>query len=199
MFGKELTYTIAASVFASIGLVNNNLTQLIGAMLISPLGEPFLRIVNGEDIIANIALFVVLIMTCIMIGTMYMFAVSKLNPKFKESEFYTDPSSYMNKYAKWKGYAYINDIIYASLAGICLYIASQNIDTNTLVGVGIGITVLPPFIVIGMLISMYILEDVDNIYDKIISCSTEGTIYLSFLTMGYAGAKLFQTVAPLSF
>lgn len=171
----DIIYTILASIMASIGLDTNNLTALIGSMLVSPLSNPIINIMNNEPIQKNILLLLIYIIICISIGIIYHKFVYTLIKDFK----ITDE---MKSRGINKKFDYIYDIMYAIIAGICIYMGSNILNRQVnnmpvLIGVSIGISILPSFVNSGIMFS-------SGNYSNGVYSSILGLIYLIGLMGG---------------
>lgn len=144
---SDFGYTIAASILASIGLATNNIPQAIGAMLISPLSNPVIKMIDTGEVVDNIIMLVILITTCIAIGMLY-FQLYLSN----SSEFI--PTDMMTGMFALQDASYRNHILYGIVIGVCVYAAHNSIkdsDQIVLIGIAIGITVLPAFVNAGIM------------------------------------------------
>jgi hypothetical protein len=176
---NNLIYTVLASILAAIGLDANNLTAIIGSMLVSPLASPLLNIIENKNYIINLIQILILSIVCISIGLIYYIIVYGVNPY---NNFIV--TQQMKNISTFKGYQYIYDVFYALIIGICIYLAHVNKnDNNTsyiqvLTGVGIGISILPPFVNTGMLMGARM--PIKQISSGIVL----GSIYLIGMTSG---------------
>lgn len=179
---KDLFFTIIASTFACIGLTTGDPTQLIGAVLVSPLINPVNKMFHTGDMIHNIIEFAILAAVCVVIGMIYHHIVLSGN-KLK----ITPQIDLLSKYDDYdKDYLY--DVAYGFVAGICMYVinnksyVSTNMSIQANAGIAIGITLLPAFVNGGILF---------NANDQTIKNSAKasivlGVVYLVSIITGYA-------------
>ena len=153
-----LSKTILGSILASHGLINNSLTSLIPAMLISPIGSlliksatniieliinPKIGVINSFPIIVK---FVIVLMVTIGIGYAYGFGYNKYNPKDL-------PSKEMKARAEPSGL--IEGTLIVIACAFAFPWASKHGDVTTLIAIGIATALLPPLVNIGLVQGSY--------------------------------------------
>ena len=188
---SDFGYTVAASILTSIGLATNEIPQMIGGMLISPLANPIINILNTGVITQNIIQLVILISTCIVIGMIYFQFFLSHNKKF-------EPTERMIGLADFKGSGYWNDIIYGLVIGVCIYSIHNKVNlysTNIVAGIAIGVTILPAFVNAGIMFGAGLngFDDNNKIERNLnvhgLSSSYVGLIYLITILIGFTIAS----------
>jgi uncharacterized membrane protein len=190
LINNDVGYTVAASILTSIGMGTNDIPQMIGGMLISPLANPLIRIVDTRDILTNVVHLIVLICTTTLIGMLYFYLFLSGDSEFK-------PTERMINIAHHGESGYWNDVVYGLVTGICLFAIRNKLNdnnTNILAGLAIGVTILPAFVNAGIMFSagLHGFTDLDgqslNKYGK--SSSYVGMIYLVTILIGLMGGTL---------
>lgn len=150
---KDLFLATIGSIFACIGLTTGDPTQLIAAMLVSPLLNPVDHMLRHGNVAQKIAEMLILITACVVIGMLYHYVVLshddlKITPQL----------DLMTRY-ETLDYAHLYDVAFGVVAGICMYMVNNksyvtdNVAIQTNVGIAIGITLLPAFVSAGILFS----------------------------------------------
>lgn len=196
---SDFGYTVAASILTSIGLGTNELPQMIGGMLISPIANPIVKMMDTGLFLTNIIQLIILILTCIVIGMLYFHLFWSDVKTFK-------PTEKMINIADFKGQKYWNDVVYGFVVGMCVYAAYDNLtltNANVLAGVAIGITILPAFVNAGIMISAGLHgytdkkeeelsgedDEINNLAIYGLSSSSVGIIYLVTNLFGFITAR----------
>tara|TARA_B100001057_G_C22599509_1_gene852183 strand:+ start:92 stop:838 length:747 start_codon:yes stop_codon:yes gene_type:complete len=160
-----LARTVLASLLASNGLLNNNLTSLIPAMIISPIGSLLLDLtinfisltsfnltaksiksIGLLNINKQLLSFLLIILLAIIIGVIY----GNIYVRYKKVELPTkEMKSRMDKSA------IIESIIIAVACSIALPISYIRKDVSTLISIAIATALLPPLVNIGIVLGTY--------------------------------------------
>lgn len=187
ILNKDFGLTAAASVMAAIGLGQNDLAQMIGGMIISPLANPIMRSIMEGDILLNAIKLLILVLTCVVIGMMYF-------TMYNKNVF--EPTERMLSIADTEGRGYLGDIVYGLVAGMVVYAsygANDPNDINILAGLAVGVTILPAFVNAGIMfgagLSGYRDRDLTNLSYYGLTSSLVGIIYLVFIVIGFWIAK----------
>jgi hypothetical protein len=189
ILNSDFGYTVAASILTSIGLGTNEIPQMIGGMLISPMANPIINILNTGVIAKNVIQLIILILTCIVIGMIYFQFFLAHNKEFK-------PTKKMTGIADFKGSGYWNDIVYGLVIGICIYSIHNKLNlynTNIVAGIAIGVTILPAFVNSGIMFGaglngLTITDDnkiKQNLSMNGVSSAYVGFIYLITILIGF--------------
>jgi uncharacterized membrane protein len=187
IMNKDFGLTVAASIFTSIGLGQNDLPQMIGGMLISPLAHPIMNAIMSGNIYTNIIQLTILILTCVVIGMIYFSMF--ISEDFK-------PTERMINIANYKGRGYWNDVVYGLVAGMVIYTSHGYHDPNninTLAGLAVGVTILPAFVNAGIMFAAGLYDYKgpmgNNLGKYGFTSSFVGVIYLVFIVVGFMVAK----------
>jgi len=154
------TLLIIASVIAALGLGNNSSASIIASMLVSPLMGPVTAIAYGISIgdfkMVRMGLVteVVSLIICIVIGL--IFGASMI--QFKIAEFW--PGTEMTSRGTWTNF-YVG-IPVAFFSGLGVAVGLLDSQTNSLVGVAISASLLPPAVNAGMLWIIGLREDAED-------------------------------------
>jgi hypothetical protein len=186
---SDFGYTIAASILTSIGLGTNEIPQMIGGMLISPMANPIINIFNTGIISKNVIQLIILIITCIVIGIIYFQVFLSHNKEF-------EPTERMIGIADFKGSGYWNDIVYGLVIGMCIYSIHDKLNlynTNIVAGIAIGVTILPAFVNSGIMfgagLNGFAITDDNKIKQNLgirgVSSAYVGFIYLITILIGF--------------
>lgn len=192
VFNRNIGFMAAAAIFTSIGLNRSSTTQMIGGMMVSPLLIPITNSMNNNDVTKNIIQLIIMISVCVVIGMLYYSFFMNNNPSFETGDIKT--------IAKNRKYDYINDIIYALVAGACTYAAYGYEDSvNILIvsGIAIGIIIVPAFVSAGMLYAAGFdnIEKKNNPYFKDANFSMLlGMIYVVVVVIGYITARKINDI-----
>lgn len=203
---KDIFLTLIGSIFAAVGLSTGNTSQLIGAMLISPMMNPVNRMLIDGEVIKNTVQFMILVSFCIVVGILFNYIVFNNDP--------IPATPLIDGLTKYHGFDknYLYDVIYGLAAGTGLYVLNNKsyVDETTRilgnVGVSTGITILPAFVATGMLIKT---KNTDNVLnppdhfndpDNILIPNTSmflGIVNLIAITTGYLSARyISDTLDP---
>lgn len=160
--------TILAAFLSSNGLLNNLLTSIIPAMIISPLGSVLLdttiysiskyqyknmnkitNSINTNSILDMIFLLIICILLTILIGVIYGY----IYITYQKKEL---PTEEMKKAQDNKHI--IETIIIVFLCSITLPMAYKRKEISTLISIGIATALLPPIVNFGITIGTYIAK-----------------------------------------
>ena len=187
VLNKEFGFTLAASIFTSIGLGRNDLPHMIGGMVVSPLGGPIMRMAKEGDFMTNLIQLIILISVCVVMGIIY-FNV------FLAKDFV--PTERMMGIGNPKGTGYMNDIIYGLVVGACLFAISDQFDDTSIgvmIGVTIGVTIFPAFVNAGIAYGAgahnYVDHEGNNLTLYGNASMIVGLIYLLTIFAGYVGSE----------
>lgn len=191
ILNSDFGYTLSAAILTSIGLGTNSLPKMIGGMLISPMANPIIRMVDSGNITSNIIQLIILILTCIVIGMIYF---NYFNYFMSNGVF--EPTEKMKQMGNIKVNDYWNDIIYGLVIGITIYGAHETLNlssSNVIAGFAIGVTILPAFVNAGIMFGAvlddsYNKKENTNIYVYGISSFYIGLIYLITVLIGLYGS-----------
>jgi len=210
ILNKNYGLTVAASIFTSIGLGQNDLAQMIGGMIISPLAHPIMESIMVGDILTNMTKLIIMILTCVVIGMIY-FSIflssgsqdytssSQTNPPriaTNDSSSTFRPTERMIDIADPELRGYWSDIIYGLVAGMVVYAsygAYEPGDINILAGMSVGVTILPAFVNAGIMFGAglhgYRDHELTNLSYYGLTSSIVGMIYLIFIFVGFLAAR----------
>lgn len=158
--------TIVASILAAAGLATNNAVIIVASMLVSPLMGPILAVCFGLVIenfnMAKTALISELkaLGICVVVGFVFGLFFS---PFGQESGW---PEQEMSQRGEWSGLLIGIIIAFPSGVGVALSVLGNN--TNSLVGVAISASLLPPAVNTGLLwaYALYaVMFSVDSIHE----------------------------------
>jgi len=153
------TLLVIASVIAGVGLGSNSSGTVIASMLVSPLMGPVTAIAYGMSIgdwkMVRIAFSTELLslMVCIVIGI--QIAVC-MEPFFADEW----PSEEMKSRGTWK--TFFAGIPIAFFSGLGVAVGLLDSQTNSLVGVAISASLLPPAVNMGMLFTFILYDPEKN-------------------------------------
>lgn len=145
MFGMlqdEFLLTLAGSAIASIGFMYNDITVLLGSMLVSPMGVPIQQAIlslylgkGTSNFLNALTSLVIMIMLCQVVG----FTMSHLNYYYN---FYEVPSDTMEKTSSNK--FLITNFIIALFVGLFNAYGMVRHKSDLLHGLGLAVALLPP-------------------------------------------------------
>ena len=188
LLNKDYGLTVAASIFTGIGLGQNDLVQMIGGMIISPMANPIIDSIVSGDILFNIVKLIIMILTCIAIGIIYF-------TLFLPNNF--EPTERMLSIADSEFRRYWSDMVYGLVAGIVIYSSYGNYNPNNiniLTGIAVGVTVLPAFVNAGIMFGSglhgYRDKQLTNMGYYGLTSTSVGMIYLISIFLGFSGAHI---------
>lgn len=145
---SDISSLSIASILAGFGISTNKLSAIIGSILISPLSEPIINIINDPNYVNSndISTLCIYLCICTIIGLVFYFIYYGLMKQFE----FTD---IMSNYTQITFF----DAAYAFIYGLILYYISQtNLLNNQLqlvTKIMIGLSVLPYFVNTGILLA----------------------------------------------
>jgi Domain of unknown function (DUF389) len=197
ILNKDFGLTVAASIFTGIGLGQNDLAQMIGGMLISPLAKPIMNSIMVGDVMMNMIKLLIMVLTCVVIGIFYFMVYAK--------DGFT-PTERMVSIANPEGRGYLSDVIYGLVAGMVVYASHGGgaDDFNILAGLAVGVTILPAFVNAGIMFGAGMKGYRDPLWNKNLSVygltsSLVGIIYLVCIVIGFLTAKTVNEQYRLRF
>uniref|UniRef100_A0A7S4EMT1 TIGR00341 family protein n=1 Tax=Pseudo-nitzschia australis TaxID=44445 RepID=A0A7S4EMT1_9STRA len=166
------TLLVIASVIAGVGLGSDSAATVIASMLVSPLMGPVTATAYGISIgdfkMVRMAMFTELVSLCVCILMGLMIAACMINFPLGEEW----PTAEMSNRATWSNF--FCGIPIAFFSGLGVAVGLLDSETNSLVGVAISASLLPPAVNAGML---WVLNRDEETQDR-----ADGTISL-FLTL----------------
>jgi uncharacterized hydrophobic protein (TIGR00271 family) len=154
---ENIFFLIIACFMSAIGLETNNKTMLIGSMLVSPFSIPFLKFIKNifDNKYNNLNLLFELLIF-IIVSFLFGFIYGKFNiyniPNFKTNN---DTNKEIENLSNSK--YYLHTFIYSIISGIVIYLSFNKMKKSynliNLVGVSVGLSLLPPLVNSGMLFS----------------------------------------------
>jgi Na+-transporting NADH:ubiquinone oxidoreductase subunit NqrD len=160
---KNLLFCILASMLASNGLVNDSANSVIGSMLVSPISNLLITMIHNIHTNKNVDILGIsfLAMTYILIGLIVGFFTYLFVYKLSGNKFILN-KQIMSR-ADLNIIDYVNAFLYAFICGIAFYLAYSTTlkkhNITSLVGIGIGSSLLPPIVNAGILLG----ASIDNI------------------------------------
>jgi uncharacterized membrane protein len=154
---EKILFLIISGLMSAIGLDTNNNTMIIGSMLISPFSLPFLKFIknifdqkyNNFSLLVEVIIFIIV---SFLIGFIYgkihrynVPNVKTINNMNQEIDKLTNTTYYLHAF------------IYSIISGIVIYLSFNKMKNSynliNLVGVSVGLSILPPLVNSGMLFS----------------------------------------------
>lgn len=140
---RNVYFTLFGSTIGGIGLLYNNISMVLGSMLISPIGNPIFRSIIGILNKNKVIMLQSLVSLIIIIILMYLsgLLIGLVN---SVTSYFDTPSESMEKYTQLE---YINIyIIVALLSGVITSIAMYHKDFVIITGTALSISILPPIV-----------------------------------------------------
>ena len=161
-----MIFVIVASMIAGVGLATNNTVAIVASMLVSPIMGPILAITFGittgksELIKMGILNELISLFMCVLIG----FITAICSYGFNAPVHYNWPTAEMAGRGEWAGIIGGVFIALPSGAGVALSVLSNN--ANSLVGVAISASLLPPAVNTGMCLAYWMMSGNDPSVDS---------------------------------
>jgi len=146
-------YIIVASLIGGIGLLYNSISFILSAMLISPIGEPILKLISAIILKNNSLLFTNFLSLIFKIGICYTIGLG-LGYFNSKMDYFKTPTNEMKHRTNIKHI--LADIAIALLVGFIAIISLEYKNISVIVGIGIASTILLPIVNSGLYHGKYL-------------------------------------------
>lgn len=160
-FNVDSKFTLAGSVLAANGLIGNSGAGIIGSMLVSPYMNPVLAfsngLVNGNVNTNEAGKLAAYILISVLVGMVYFKLYTRYFGNDANLTVSGHDHSEMNGRTDGRPGVYIHAFIYAFVAGLVIsfmVIGLNDVSVGTMVGLGIGASLLPPAVNAGLFLAM---------------------------------------------
>ncbi|HOT93728.1 MAG TPA: TIGR00341 family protein [Methanoregulaceae archaeon] len=179
-----LLMTMIATVVALVGLFNNNVAVIVGAMVVSPLLTPItgfileLSLGRPHRALANLKVLIVLIVLVVALSAMITAILYTMGPISMTPQI-------LDRFERRESY-----LLMAVLLGFAAIIAQVRGFHESLVGIGISLSLLPPAVVAGIAFALFRTNAVSALalsFDNIIGVMIGGFLGIFFFKIGPAG------------
>lgn len=173
-------YIIVASLIGGIGLLYNSITFIISAMIISPIGEPVLKIISAILLKNNSLLFTNFLSLLFKIGLSYSIGLvlGYINSKI---DYFKTPTNEMKNRTNEK--YILADVVIALLIGFITIIALKYKNMSILLAISIATTILVPIVNSGLYHGIYLDKGNYNDIKNGINSLNLGLIYIIFIIL----------------
>lgn len=146
-------YIIVASLIGGIGLLYNSISFILSAMLISPIGEPILKLISAIILKNNSLLFTNFLSLIFKIGICYTIGLG-LGYFNSKMDYFKTPTNEMKHRTNVKHI--LADIAIALLVGFIAIISLEYKNISVIVGIGIASAILLPIVNSGLYHGKYL-------------------------------------------
>jgi uncharacterized hydrophobic protein (TIGR00271 family) len=149
-----LMLLLVASILAAVGLLTDNTVVIVASMLVSPIMGPVLGVTFGytvrryDLVLTGLRTETVALLICCAVGFLFGVCAKGIFPRYADHF----PTSEMEGRGMWGGLG--PGTLIALVSGIGVSISIMNRNINSLVGVAISASLLPPAVNAGICLAL---------------------------------------------
>jgi hypothetical protein len=162
-----LVYTTLSAMLGFVSFANNNVTALVGSMVLSPILSPLTNLYNPEIKVNNLSISTIdqAIYTIILL-VIFVFLIGTCLGLIKNYlKIYPLETEYMKDRTQQK--IIIGEFISTIVVGIGLAYATIEVNKIAKVGLMLGIVIIPILVLSGLYFANWIFIKYENLYIKV--------------------------------